>query len=808
MALDQMSEPEKRTDVGRAPAAPETVHVESPYGQTPNAAPSSDDAGMPERIARFRVEKLLGRGGFGCVYLGFDEDLNRRVAIKVPHRRKLAKAGTAEAYLAEARTLASLDHPAIVPVFDVGRNVENCYFVSKFIEGSDLAIRMQQTRIQFAEAAWITAVIADALHHAHKQGVVHRDVKPANILLDANGNPFLSDFGLALEEQEFGKGQAWAGTPVYMSPEQARGDGNLVDGRSDIFSLGAVLYEMLTGHRPFQGDTLDAIIRQITTVNVKPPRQRDDTIPVELERICLKALEIDNRRRYTTARDMADDLSAFLAHAETWTASGSALLSFRQSGALPGRESGSSHLAPSASGSVTRQASTGTLPLLSSPRPQPTPRRFSVKTAGAFATVAVAIGLMAAFGVFSTSEPAAAPWVPQYTDRKPKIIGIYPSDAFGPARKAGLHAYVDEHPEVKVIDLDIATISQMKQGDIDPLLARLTEIIEEDNVLAVVGPPITECTKMVLGTVAATGKRVPVIVESAGAPGEIGWHEFESRIPIFRISSGIDRRAAEIALCIRDCVKLNQPVHLMIEEQQGGKRTYGEHLYEEIRINLRKWKVDPARLNALYFPGNDIESVMPRIRKFASESGVILMLGLGHHYHAIARELYQSTRPNEQPAARLVGWMNAYRMDREYREHDDYLNAALFEITDFDITDRGPKPPPFAVFEREFGEATPAVRDQAFSFDSGYCAIQSLAAVAEEHFPRKPGYYPLIDSHVRELFEQQLRTKLFQGVTGDIRFGAAGQNKDGRLDYVRFDKVSNRWVSVDYEEILGDGSHR
>jgi serine/threonine protein kinase/tetratricopeptide (TPR) repeat protein len=265
----------------------------------------------PISFGRYQVRGVRGTGAFGTVFAAYDAQLEREVAIKVPFAAMQAE--EANLFLREARNLARLSHRGILTVFDVGVEDGRCFIVSDLLDGEPLQEWLKGRTITWRETAEIVAHVAEALAHAHERAVVHRDVKPGNIIVTRDRGPVLVDFGLAITDQaqssEIG---VRCGTPAFMSPEQVEGKAHRIDGRTDIYSLSVMLYRMLCHRLPFRAKSMPDLARQILEDEPQPPRQIVPNLPMELERICLKGMAKSVSDRYTTAGDMARDIRGFI----------------------------------------------------------------------------------------------------------------------------------------------------------------------------------------------------------------------------------------------------------------------------------------------------------------------------------------------------------------------------------------------------------------------------------------------------------------------------------------------------------------
>jgi serine/threonine protein kinase len=265
---------------------------------------------IPTKIGRYEIKSELGRGGMATVYRAFDPSFDREVAIKVLPREMMHDPQFRARFEREIKLVAALEHPSIVPVYDVGEEDEQPYFVMRFMTGGSLSSLIAKGKTPLEDTALIIGKIAQGLTYAHKKGIVHRDLKPDNILFDDNGDPFISDFGIAKLTESTSSltgASGVIGTPAYMSPEQATGD--KVDGRSDIYSLGVIVFQMLSGQQPYNADTPMGIAIKHVTEPVPEILNVNPSLPYDVDQIIRYSMAKDKNKRYATAVDLAKALN-------------------------------------------------------------------------------------------------------------------------------------------------------------------------------------------------------------------------------------------------------------------------------------------------------------------------------------------------------------------------------------------------------------------------------------------------------------------------------------------------------------------
>src|SRR5213076_3282959 len=307
---------ESGTDVGLS--AEEAVAGGADPGRP--ASPMPATARRPRILSDFGDYELLeeiGRGGQGVVYRARQKSLNRTVALKVIGLGQWATEAHLKRFRREAEAAASLNHPCIVPIHEVGERDGCCYFSMNFVAGGQLDQVVRETPMSTRQAADLIAKVARTVHYAHEHGILHRDIKPGNILLDKHGEPHLTDFGLARlveTESTVTRTKEVLGTPSYMAPEQAVGENKNLTSATDVYGLGAVLYQLLTGQPPFAGGTTYETVKLLLEKEPRQPRLLNPKIDRELSTICLKCLEKEPARRYASALALAEDLERWLKH--------------------------------------------------------------------------------------------------------------------------------------------------------------------------------------------------------------------------------------------------------------------------------------------------------------------------------------------------------------------------------------------------------------------------------------------------------------------------------------------------------------
>src|SRR6185436_7775932 len=293
------------------------ANVEANAATAPHSKKAARAVELLGELGDYELLEEIGRGGQGVVFRARQKSLNRTVALKVISLGQWASKAHLKRFRLEAEAAARLEHPGIVPIHEVGERDGSCYFSMKLVEGGQLDEVARREPIPIRRAVELIAKVARTVHYAHEHGILHRDIKPGNILLDAKGEPHLTDFGLArLVESESSVTHTLdvLGTPSYMAPEQAVGNNAAITSATDVYGLGAVLYQLLTGQPPFAGGTTYETIKLLEDTEPRPPRLLNPKVDRDLSTICLKCLEKDPKRRYSSALALAEDLDHWLKH--------------------------------------------------------------------------------------------------------------------------------------------------------------------------------------------------------------------------------------------------------------------------------------------------------------------------------------------------------------------------------------------------------------------------------------------------------------------------------------------------------------
>lgn len=410
------------------------------------------------------------------------------------------------------------------------------------------------------------------------------------------------------------------------------------------------------------------------------------------------------------------------------------------------------------------------------------------------------------------------------TQEPPIILSIYPNDkdGFGELHFKGLEEGVrffedKYHRDIKIISLNQASLNEMKNNEIDIIKDRLSFYLKEKNILAIHGPPVTECTADILNIIYDSGKNIPVFITSAAPKKLVQWDEIRTKVPLFRISTGVDDRAQHIANFIDDLlINHRKKMILLIEGNENDVQTFGEKFFKEVdelSRNLNEYTNNTEnsknRIEVIKFKRNKLPELANKLKKegYIYDENVIYLLGVGSQFEFLVDELYKKGISDRAPRAQFGGWMNSYVIDKNFRKGDYYLDR-LFEITDLYIDYSVPMNERQRNFEEVFDKKiNPSMRDQAFSFDIGYVIYEAYNKLCENHQSAlSPGNYLKIDNQLRSEFEAILGSISFEGVSGSIGFdlNKGGINQKGKLQYSRFNPnlSVNDWQVISYEEIF------